>query len=230
MLNANVASAIYIHMNQENTVPKRWAALVNAICNALYTYIPRQDGPLAELYARISLKVHRTINRFNRLHALWRAGKLPTPKIRKPRASKPRETQPIPNGWSWIDRYAIIGDLRRDFAWFISTPELQQFAAAVPQAARMIRPVCRMMGVTPLPTPAPVKRAPRATPTSRRPRREWPKHPPKPDICLAVHGITYEELVRRNRRWTERQARHERRLQIIEAYFRRPLKWRVREV
>jgi hypothetical protein len=188
-------------MNQEQTLPQRWAALVMAICAAFAHANPRV-GPLAELYLRITLRVHNTIKRFNRLHALWLEGKIPTPKPRAKRTSAPRESHPIPQGRNWIEQY-VVAPPRHELWALLETPELQKFAAEVPAIARMIRPIAHMMGLDPLPTPPPVPRAKRET--KPRPKREWPKREPPPDICMIIHGMPREQFYEWTRRWRFRR-------------------------
>jgi hypothetical protein len=188
-------------MNQEATLPQRWAALVMALCAALAAANPRV-GALGELYVRVITRVHNTIKRFNRLHALWLEGKLPTPKPRAKRERTPRESNPIPQGHNWIEQYVVFPP-RYELWSLLETPDLRQFAAEVPAIARMLRPICKMMGLEPLPTPPPVPRAKREV--KPRPKREWPKRPQPPDICLAIHGMPREQFYEWTRRWRFRR-------------------------
>ncbi|MCC7283005.1 MAG: hypothetical protein IT556_11525, partial [Acetobacteraceae bacterium] len=61
----------------------------------------------------------------------------------------------------------------------LATPEATEFLTAVPQAGRILRPLCRMLGLTP---PACLRLPERPRPPHQKPRAEPraapPPHPP----------------------------------------------------
>ena len=147
-------------------------------------------------------RLSHMVVRFEKLYARWRAGTLP--KARGPRPprtpreednAKPRETPPfrLRGGRMWLVRHvqksaAFASQLRHLLA---TDPEIPAFLQACPQAGRILRPLCRALGVNlPAPygvtidhlipiAPKPRARKPRA-PRPRRPRPPSRKPAPKP--------------------------------------------------
>jgi hypothetical protein len=161
-------------------------------------------GALAALVARAFLKdirhvacivplwnyIGRTARRFDRVMARLAAGQLhpATPRARTARPPSPRETTPRPPRGYPTNRDWLLAALRHEAAGYgsqlnhlLSEPETAALIAAAPQAARLLRPLCRMLGISPAairPTPCP------ATPSrqpGRRPRHDPPEAAPAPD-------------------------------------------------
>ncbi len=140
--------------------------------------IAHRDARVRAVLTLAWYRIHRTINRFERLVALWQSGKLPKPSIRAPRAKRPSPTTPaprLPSGQAWLVRRLQdhhVNTRASQLQHFLAnTPELPEFLAAAPQANRLLRPLCTMLGITP-PVPLP----PRAQ--AARPAR--PRKPPRP--------------------------------------------------
>jgi hypothetical protein len=132
-----------------------------------------KDRALSALLALVWTRLYRMATRFERLVARWRAGTLPSP--RPSRAGQPRKHTPKPNFPSapaWL--VARVGYTAAAYGsqlqHALTDPEFADFLATVPQAGRILRPLCRMLGVE---LPAPLRREP-------RPRPARPKPPPKP--------------------------------------------------
>ncbi len=141
-------------------------------------HVVRHDlhGPvLVLLWNRLS----RTIRLFERLVTLWRAGTLP-----KPRASRAGQSRPataakpviIPRNFAWLLKLigAPAAIAASHIRHWMNDEELKRFLADCPQAARLIRPVCHMIGMR----PTEVELAPIRLPP--RPRKPRPPRPPKP--------------------------------------------------
>jgi hypothetical protein len=129
------------------------------------------DRALTALLVLVWSRLARLQTRLERLIAHWRAGTLPTP--RPSRAGQPRKRSSKPNlptAPAWL--VARVGYTAAVFGsqlqHALSDPELAAFLAAAPQANRLLRPLCRMLGIEP-PIPLP-----------RTPRPARPKPPPKP--------------------------------------------------
>ncbi len=116
--------------------------------------------------------------RFAALFARWHAGTLPAPRLS--RAGRPHSAKPIPRlpaGRGSINRRipeaAPCGGM---IEILLHDPALPAFLAAAPQAGRILRPLCRMLGLTP---PDCLRLPPRPKPQPR-PTAPKPPHYPEP--------------------------------------------------
>ena len=136
--------------------------------------------------------------RFARLYARWQAGTLPRPRSPRPsRAGQARKRPPIrlPRGRMWLikDIQATAGTRSLLRHWIATTPELQQFLEAAPQARRLLNPICHMLGIdidapygvplakpgaTPQPPVEPEAAPPPAAPVRPDPPPHWPSTVP----------------------------------------------------
>ena len=81
------------------------------------------------------------------------------------RPAKPRRT--LPRGYGWLVRMAPeTVPCGIDFAYLLAQPEMKELLATAPRLWRVLRPLCRMFGITP-PEPPP-RTAPRRAPKPRR--------------------------------------------------------------
>ena len=145
---------------------------------------PARPQPPAALFAVVSSYVGRTAARLDRLITRWQAGTLPTPRATRPRISRPAPQPPkprLPRGRAWLA--AVAGYQVRGHAsqlnHLLARPDFAEFVAAAPQAARILRPLCHMLGIAPQfalpsrpctpqirpprPTPSPIPTPPRNT-------------------------------------------------------------------
>ena len=165
---------------------------------------PNQPATLAsETWILLTHRISRIAQRFRTLFARYQAGTLPAP--RPSRAGAPSNRQPetslpaprFPGGRGWIGAHIqaaapCTGTL--DYL-LLNTPQMQQFVQAAPQAGRLLRPLCRMLGLTlpeylrlPSRPKPPASRPPPACGGSRRealgpqsnPEREAPTTPDRP--------------------------------------------------
>ena len=87
----------------------------------------------------------------------------------------PRRT--LPRTYGWLARMAPeTVPFGIEFAYLLGQPEMMELLATAPRLWRVLRPLCRMFGITPpeaLPPPpdAPSRRARAAVPDPHRPRR-----------------------------------------------------------
>ena len=148
--------------------------------------IAHRDARVRALLTLAWYRIHRTINRFERLVALWQTGKLPKPRPRAPRAKRPTPATPaprLPSGQAWLVRRLQdhhVNTRASQLQHFLAnTPELQDFLAAAPQANRLLRPLCRMLGLAP-PVPLPPRTQATRPTRPRPPRRARPPRPSPP--------------------------------------------------
>jgi hypothetical protein len=116
-------------------------------------------------------RVGRFQRRFSALYGMWKAGTLPQARARA--AATPHPTPPPQGGpqggrEAGLARAGGVSVLPRAFAWLYkilpvsagtlasmlgpllsSHPEMKAFVAEVPQAGRMLRPICTMVGLKP---------------------------------------------------------------------------------
>ena len=131
------------------------------------------DRALTALLVLVWSRLSRLQTRLERLIAHWRAGTLPKPCLA--RARQPRKATPkpyLPTAPAWL--VARVGYTAAAFGsqlqHALTDPEWADFLAAAPQANRLFRPLCRMLGIAP---PIPLRRTP-------RPIRPAPPPRPKP--------------------------------------------------
>ncbi len=137
-------------------------------------------------------RLRRTALRFASLAAKLRAGTLPPPRHR---TRSPRPVQPpslrLPRGHAWlVRRLPQAAASASQLQCLLADPAMAELLAAAPQAGRLLRPLCRMLGVRPppaLPRPPPIRPAEPSRPTVRpgpppvaRPRLLTPPAPSPP--------------------------------------------------
>ena len=108
-----------------------------------------RDRALAALVLVVWASLSRMARRFERLVALWRAGKLPKARASRAGRDYTKNDKPrLPDWPAWLVGYvpdvAVYGSALEHF---LSGEECQRFLAEVPQAGRIVRPLLKMLGV-----------------------------------------------------------------------------------
>ena len=118
---------------------------------AAIAVVAARERHLTVLLVAVWGRIGRIRTRLERLIALWRAGMLPKP--RKSRAGGTRvvgerKTSDLPRVPGWL-LVAVreAGPYGTRLEDLLSEAECVEFLAAVPQARRLLRPLCRMLGV-----------------------------------------------------------------------------------
>ena len=167
------------------------ATLFCAILSSLRSAVAAHSGRVGvrgPIFGLLWGRLGRTASRFEALFARWQAGKLP--KRREPRASRPttpRERPRLPQGRAWllhepeIFRLPAAGS-RSQLEHLFANPTFEQFVQAVPQAGRILRPLCHMLGIDP---PGPLRPPPRP-PRFRQPRAPKPRAPKPPPFNIPL--------------------------------------------
>jgi hypothetical protein len=151
------------------------ACLITLICRAFL-----RDPRRAAVGVPLRRYLNRTARRFDRLLVRLAAGKVPKPRPRRPATDRPQTDKPQTDkprvrfsrkrAWLAID----LGYQGRGFAsqinFLLDSPEHAPLIAASPQAHRLLRPLCRMLGISPSCIP----------PLPPRPRKPRPPREPKP--------------------------------------------------
>ena len=149
--------------------------------------VAANDRPRLGFLACIHNHLNRTIQRFEKLVANWRAGTLPKPgKPRPGRPARPQTTTRLPNSRSWlirsVDHYNFRGHASQ-LQHFLASPECAAFLAEVPRAGRILRPLAKslalqMPGDPPPPMPKPARPA--------KPAKNTWLNLPQPTIAVTV--------------------------------------------
>ncbi len=154
----------------------RLARLIDGLCKAVAA-----RGPGAFLATPLLVllwsRLKQASARILRVAARARAGKRPTPRAtpRYPAAHQPAQTPPrrLPHRAGWLlgpvpDARAFASQLQ----YLLAQPDMAALLEAAPGIERLLRPLCRMLGV------ARPKPPPRSTPQSRPAPRKPPPAPP----------------------------------------------------
>ena len=130
---------------------------------AAIAVVAARERALTVLLVAVWGRIGRIRTRLERLIVLWRAGMLPAPRpSRAGQAGTAGRAPPIiPTTPAWLlvaVREACSA--RTQLENLLSEAECVEFLAAVPQARRILRPLCRMLGIGV--APSAVGRKPRA--------------------------------------------------------------------
>jgi hypothetical protein len=118
---------------------------------AAIAVVAAREQTLTALLVAVWGRIGRISARLERLIALWRAGKLPKPPmarspVARAQTSKPRSVLPTTPAWLLVAvREAAPFGARLET--MLSEAECEAFLEAAPQARRLLRPLCRMLGV-----------------------------------------------------------------------------------
>jgi len=154
----------------------RFACIVASLCRAIAARgaAPALAGPLAAL---LWGRLHRLAARFAAIVARVAVGAGPVvARARRRPAPRPAPVSPrprLPEGFGWLLRpvpeaAAYASQLRH----LLADPEVVALLTAAPQLARLLRPLCRSLGIRPMPAlPPPVRpqRPPPPAPASSGP-------------------------------------------------------------
>ena len=144
-------------------LPDRFAAVIDVLCRSVAARGGRGGlpGPFIVL---VWSWLRRTARRFARLAAKVEAGTLP--RRRRPAAHGKSRTLPadpppddpkrprrpprprLPRGFAWLPRLVPAASVSgSQLQHLLGTPEMAALLEAAPQAGRLLRPLCRMLGV-----------------------------------------------------------------------------------
>jgi len=109
-----------------------------------------RDQRLAVLLVAVWGRIARMRTRLERLIAHWRAGTLPRPRTSRAGEKRVSVRTPslLPTRAGWLPE--LVRDalaFRSQLEHLLSQEECVAFLAAVPQAGRIMRPLCRMLGI-----------------------------------------------------------------------------------
>ncbi len=169
-----------------STAAPALALRLTIILTALATHIAHaflRHPTRAPLILPLWRYLTRSARRFAALLAHIAAGRLPCTQKRTPHSGPRPINFPTAHGW-------LVADLRHEaairagqLATLLAEPAMAEILAAAPQAARLLRPLCRMLGLPTIarpraaPTPPP---SPPAEPIRQAPPQPVTRHHPEP--------------------------------------------------
>ena len=185
---------------------------------------PHADLPLlpGPVWTLLWLRLQRLQSRLTRLYDRWQSNTLPKPRVRTttrresvrppppqipefPHPGTPLVDAParLPTGHGWVvHRLPEAGPSAGRLHDMLQDPHTRDFVAAAPQAARLLRPLCRMLAVD---QPAWLKLPPRPrrarTPRPRKPRASRPLPLTHPELKLTPN------IIRAARYWIKKYGR-----------------------
>ena len=145
----------------------------------------------AQILAALHNHIARAATRLDRLFTLWQAGKLPQPRAKRPHTPRKPPATPrlrFSQAKAWLARLHQPAIAHGSQLYnLLLQPEAERFLREVPQAARILRPLLRMVWDTYPPAIAPKPRPKRA----RKPRPSLPKLPEPRGKYPRFNPLTY---------------------------------------
>ena len=165
----------------------RFARFIGGLREAMATGAEHNPA-LMDLAARLWNRLTEAAERFAAIaaHPVARSRRRPAEPAPMPADAVPTDAAPtwpraprrtLPRSYGWLARMAPeTVPFGIEFAYLLAQPEMTELLATAPRLWRVLRPLCRMFGITPpevLPPPpdAPPRRAPAAVPDPHRKRR-----------------------------------------------------------
>ena len=214
------------------TPAERFAAIIELLCRSVAAQIAggRPNGPrglplAGPLIVVIWNRLRRIGDRFARLAARIGAGQLrrrpaPRPNLAPsaapapsapsapqappaPRPKRPNPPPPLPRGFRWLLR--LVPETthgRAQLYHLLADPEMAALIAASPEMGRILRPLCRSLGIRPLPIllpprPAPAPEPPAApAPPAAAPHPRPPPLPAAPPLWTPIPASPWVPSVR----------------------------------
>ena len=159
-----------------SSLPTLFRAILTSLW-AVIAPIAAKNPAKTALLIRIANHLNRTIQRFETLFARWQTNTLPKLRPNKPHPNKPHPEKPhpgrphtsrttprLPRGPAWILRHVDHYNARgcaSQLQHLLHAEDMAAFLAAVPRAARLLRPLAKSLGLhmpgdppPPLPKPA----------------------------------------------------------------------------
>ena len=188
-----------------------FALILRSVCEAIAARGPKAGADFPFIIPART-RVSRFSARFLALVAAFRAGRLAAPRpstetdespARESRTRPVSEEAPaapsglpvppkpvrLPRGFGWMLRFGPEMACYRSQLehWLINEPEVGPLLAAAPQAGRILRPLCHMLGITPPPALRLPPRPPRVRP-KRPAAAPRPKRPTKAEMRSWLPG------------------------------------------
>ena len=156
------------------------AFAISSLCGFMAVRAAK-DRALTAMLVYLDGRLSRLVGRFDRLVVRWQSGTLGAPRPSRAGRARPSTPPPhrLPSGQGWLLRIEqpaaqYAGQFRR----VIAAAEESGLLAAAPQAGRLLRPLCRMLGIA-LPPALQRPRRVRAKPAAAAPAKPSAGPPPR---------------------------------------------------
>jgi hypothetical protein len=158
-------------------------AIIAGLCQVMATQCGKNRF-IAPICVRLWARLLRTTARLEVLFIRWRAGQLPASRPRPNRAAAARKPQPyLPRAFGWLLKLVPPADAFGALLQHLLTdPEMLDFLTEVPQAGRLLRPLCNTLGVKLIP-PLLRPKTPKPAPPEKPPTAETPTKKAPPEIA-----------------------------------------------
>ena len=160
-------------------------AYAMSLLQSLVMQLGNLRGPQADFVVQVCMRLQRLRLRFGSLMEKFQSGTLPKPQALRPHAPRPakprNQAHRLPTRFAWLPQWIQITTYPRgDIESLLENAEVKALIAATPQAGRILRPICHMLGIAP---PAILER-PKPGPVSAPPPPKSPRNPPRPSASL----------------------------------------------
>ncbi|MCC6719774.1 MAG: hypothetical protein IT555_17970 [Acetobacteraceae bacterium] len=159
-----------------------WAIALDRLAAVLALHTARLPA-IAALLAVAYYRLRQTILRLDRLARRWQANTLPAPRpgragqTRRRPAHDPARPR-LPSGHAWLIRLVQpTAQFAGQVQALLTHPDTVALAAAAPQAGRLLRPLCRALGIAPPDWLRLPPRPPHPSPAHPSPAHPGPAHP-----------------------------------------------------
>ena len=124
-------------------------AILTGMRAALAPHVNRDRTRTAVLLCAWT-RIGRAASRFQALFTRWQSNTLPTPRpTRAARTTETRQKPYFPAGRAWLagttDHH--VRGRASQLQHLLAHPDMAEFLAAAPQAGRILRPLCHMLGI-----------------------------------------------------------------------------------
>ena len=152
-------------------------AILSGMRAALAPHV-NHHTPRTPIFLTAWTRIGRAATRLTTLFTRWKNNTLPAPRAPSAPRKTPAPKKPyFPAGQAWLAKrtdHHVRGHASQ-LQHLLARPDMAEFLTAVPQAGRILRPLCHMLGIEP---PAQIRPPPRSI--RMRPKRIRPTPNPVP--------------------------------------------------
>ena len=178
----HVSDTVVTHATLPTTPTDRFASILDGLCRAVAARGGGRDRLHGPLVILIWSRISRIAVRFAALAARIAAGRQRRYPARRPPRPAPRRPaqRSLPHGPAWLlPLVPQASGYGSQLQHLLADPEFAALVDAAPQMRRLLRPLCRMLGVAPPPPPRTEPPPPPAAVAAAMPPPAAPGPPPR---------------------------------------------------